>query len=106
MAWDTSQLYVNGELRIAAAPGLPGDFNHDSAVNAADYVTWRKGVGIESTPANYNLWRTNFGRTAAGSAAALSDATVPEPGALAIALFAAIAYAHRRVRLTRSQRRR
>ncbi len=24
---------------------LPGDFNHDGAVDAADYVVWRKNPG-------------------------------------------------------------
>jgi hypothetical protein len=54
-------------------PGLAGDFNGDGRVNAADYVVWRKTDG---TPAGYNLWRTNFGRTA-GSGSSLG--AVPEP---------------------------
>jgi hypothetical protein len=57
---------------------VPGDFNSDGAVDAADYVVWRKGVGIAPTQENYNLWRANFGRTSDGPA---SNATVPEPAA-------------------------
>ena len=39
---------------------LPGDFNHDGTVDAADYVVWRKTDG---TQAEYNTWRTHFGQT-------------------------------------------
>jgi hypothetical protein len=56
--------------------GLPGDFNEDGAVDAADYVVWRKTDG---TAPGYDEWRANFGRTAAGSSVAPAGA-VPEPG--------------------------
>ena len=59
LAWNTSQLYTTGVLSVAAA-GLPGDFNNNGTVDAADYVVWRKTDG---TPADYNTWRTNFGQT-------------------------------------------
>ena len=71
---------------------LPGDFNADGTVDAADYVTWRKGVGIAPTPENYNLWRGNFGASLGlGSGAAdpllrVPAATVPEPASLALLL--------------------
>ena len=58
---------------------LEEDYNGNGIVDAADYVVWRKGVGIESTQENYNHWRTNFGRTAGGSSA--SNMPVPEPSA-------------------------
>jgi hypothetical protein len=84
LMWNTSQLYTTGALNVA----LAGDYNFDSTVNAADYVVWRKGIGTESTPANYNLWRTNFGRAASGaglSATGSADAfAVPEPSIVAL----------------------
>ena len=40
--WNLSNLYTTGEITLAAAPSLPGDFNHDGTVDAADYVVWRK----------------------------------------------------------------
>ena len=46
---------------------LPGDYNHDGNVGAADYVAWR--LGSSPTPnsvADYNTWRSNFGATAGG----------------------------------------
>jgi hypothetical protein len=85
LEWNTTQLYTNGVLSVA----LPGDYNFDSTVDAADYVVWRKGIGIASTPENYNLWRTNFGRSASGGSA--SNATAPEPtAALLLVLGAAL----------------
>ena len=39
------------------------------AVDAADYVVWRRGLGTEYTQEYYNIWRANFGATAAGSGA-------------------------------------
>jgi hypothetical protein len=72
---DWSVEYMPTSVSLKVVEGLPGDFNNDGKVNAADYVAWAKGVGVASTPANYNLWRTNFGRTLAGSGSALP---VPE----------------------------
>ncbi|HEX2475324.1 MAG TPA: PEP-CTERM sorting domain-containing protein [Lacipirellulaceae bacterium] len=68
-----------GFVLYEAAPsggGLPGDYNNDGKVDAADYVVWRKRDGSQ---AGYNTWRTNFGRTA-GSGSAISGTAVPEPG--------------------------
>jgi hypothetical protein len=74
-------------------PAGPGDFNDDGAVDAADYVVWRKTDGSQGT---YDAWRTNFGDTAGG--ASLTMRAVPEPQALLIfagALFAAVPYRRR-----------
>jgi hypothetical protein len=66
-----------------ASSGLPGDYNFDGTVDAADYVVLRKGAGVAPTPANYNLWRTNFGNTLSGSGSADERADnlagIPEP---------------------------
>jgi hypothetical protein len=80
---------------VLTSDGLPGDFNHDDAVDGADYVVWRKLEGSTgndlAADANednvvdakdYGLWSGNFGRTnpsGAGSA-------VPEPTALYLTL--------------------
>ncbi|MCI0333394.1 MAG: autotransporter adhesin family protein [Planctomycetes bacterium] len=71
LAWNTSQLYVSGVLSIV--PGLPGDYNFDGTVDAADYVVWRKGFAS----GNYATWRANFGETASGGAG--DSNAVPEP---------------------------
>jgi hypothetical protein len=72
-----------GEFTVATA--IPGDFNFNGSVDAADYVVWRKTDG---SAADYNLWRSHFGQTA-GSGAALRFSrpisAVPEPACLALA---------------------
>jgi hypothetical protein len=65
---------------------LPGDFNDDGAVDAADYVVWRKLNSGDMVA--YNEWRTNFGRTSAGAGGEASGSgAVPEPASwLCVAL--------------------
>jgi hypothetical protein len=84
---------VQGVFRFAGAQDTPfvdalaGDFNNDGSVDAADYVVWRKNLGGQD---DYNLWRTNFGRTAgAGAAASLTSvvsSTVPEASSIVLLL--------------------
>jgi hypothetical protein len=64
--------------------GIPGDYNGDGAVNAADYVVWRKTDGSQ---AGYDTWRTNFGRTS-GSGSTLG--AVPEPASALLVTFGLI----------------
>jgi len=67
--------------------GLPGDFNHDGSVNAADYVVWRK---IDGSPGNYDLWRENFGNSMpGGGASAAVTPAVPEPTTWALTMVVA-----------------
>jgi hypothetical protein len=68
----TGTINIDATLNLIRA--LPGDFNLDQVVDAADYVTWRKNGG---TSAAFNTWRANFGSNTGTSAAA--SATVPEP---------------------------
>ena len=58
--------------------GVPGDYNRDGTVDAADYVVWRKTMGqtvpiyggadgngdSHITAGDYTVWKTNSGRTA------------------------------------------
>jgi hypothetical protein len=77
LAWDTSQLYNTGVIRLTSS-GILGDYNHNGVVDAADYVVWRKTDG---TPEAYNIWRAHFGQTI-GSGSASQTAAVPEPPTL------------------------
>jgi hypothetical protein len=66
-------------VTVAAPTVLPGDFNGDGLVDAADYVVWRRG-GAAYTPSDYITWRTHFGQTVfdVATGANLVAATVPE----------------------------
>jgi Animal haem peroxidase len=77
---------------------IEGDFDGDGAVDAADYVVWRKYEGTSNAwadgdgdgvvgPEDYAIWRTNFGRLAATGGGAANP--VPEPAMLWL-LFAAL----------------
>jgi hypothetical protein len=105
LAWDTSDLYSSGELSVVAV-GLGGDYNDDGAVDAADYVIWRKGGPLLNevdvpgaiNETDYDAWQTRFGTTAPGGGGS-ADGQVPEPGGLAmILLLAATILARRRGR--------
>jgi autotransporter-associated beta strand protein len=58
--------------------GLPGDFNGDGRVDAADFVVWRKTDG---TIPQYSLWRSYFGQSVGSGA--LQAGAVPETSAIA-----------------------
>ena len=64
-----------------AAPGLPGDYNQNNSVDAADYVLWRKTI---NTPAAYDTWRANFGNSngAGSDSLAQTAATLGTPAAM------------------------
>jgi hypothetical protein len=58
---------------------LPGDFNGDNVVDAADYTVWRDGLGSIYNMSHYALWKSNFGQAAGSGAGAGNLAAVPEP---------------------------
>jgi serralysin len=101
---ESVQLYQLQLSATALAPVLPGDFNADGIVDAADYVVWRKtsnqtGAGLAADAdfsqsvdaSDYQIWRTHFGETLANNSG-FTLAGVPEPSALALALLAALNY--------------
>ncbi len=100
LAWDTSGLYTTGVLSVASA-GLPGDYNNNGVVDAADYVVWRKNLGNatslpnDDTPGvgndDYSRWRAHYGQTAgSGSGEAIGVVAVPEPASWMLALSAVV----------------
>jgi hypothetical protein len=86
-------------IDYTAPLGVPGDYNGDNKVDAADYTIWRKNLGGDASAfaagsrdptlsgvvasGDYAFWRTKFG-TPAGSGASLNLGAVPEPCALAL----------------------
>lgn len=70
---------------------LPGDFNNDGTVDAADYTVWRNGLGSQYTAAQYDDWKANFGNSLDGAGAGLLPSgpgatgfasAVPEPSTM------------------------
>lgn len=90
-AWDLSGLYTEGVIGVTS---VPGDFNDDGLVDAADYAFWRDHLGSEvgvlandphGVPVgelHLATWEANYGRSVAQTVA------VPEPAALASVLIA------------------
>lgn len=92
------EMYVvslfNRNVYRIVADALPGDFNDDGNVDAADYTVWRDQVGQSSDTlandidgglvgqAQYDRWVANYGQTTSATA------TVPEPASLLAALLA------------------
>jgi endonuclease/exonuclease/phosphatase family metal-dependent hydrolase len=76
----TSQSAANALMTIPVsyevlAPSLPGDYNGDNVVDAADYTVWRDGGAPDDGIGGYNLWVSNYGSSN-------SAVSVPEPTAL------------------------
>ncbi|MGL4514403.1 MAG: PEP-CTERM sorting domain-containing protein [Lacipirellulaceae bacterium] len=85
---------------VGAPVSLPGDFNGDGLVNAADYTVWRDGgvllnetnsIGVTDT-ADYEVWVANYGASASMSSAS----AVPEPAAALLLLLGVVALRRRR----------
>lgn len=103
-AWDLTKLYTTGEVTLTGAGTvLPGDFNGDSLVDAADLAEWKADFGVNDSSdadgdgdtdgADFLAWQRQLGATA--SVASTAE-TVPEPtGALLVAL-SMLAYRRRR----------
>jgi hypothetical protein len=86
-------LIVGSTSVMLEAIGLPGDFNHDGTVDAADYVVWRKTDGTQT---GYNAWRTHFAQTVGGGAGASGNSAAPEPSTFILLLgILAMSFVHR-----------
>ena len=96
-----------------AVAGLPGDFNNDGVVDAADYTVYRDNLGGSSSALNgngsgsptvvqadYSLWRSQFGASSSPEAGA-SAAPEPLSATLLTLLFSCVAVCHRGARFIR-----
>ena len=83
------KFFSRHELPATIPEPVPGDFNQNGSVDAADYVVWRHGLGTTYTQTDYDVWRAHFGQTAGSGAAGYAlrasaeplSADVPEPQA-------------------------
>jgi autotransporter-associated beta strand protein len=89
------------DVTTGAVMGVPGDFNEDGKVDAADYAKWRANDGPNAPLPNdnglatqqerYDLWVASFGDMA-GSGSGSSLAAVPEPASMALVIFGLAAF--------------
>ena len=86
---------------------LPGDYNNNGKVDAADYVLWRNGGPLQNevadpgtvTPSDYTEWRARFGNMSPGSGTGIiQGAGVPEPLTGVLTLFAIVGCGILRIR--------
>lgn len=85
---------------MAAPPGLPGDYNNNGKVDAADYTVWRDNLGAPTEASlngngdgingvdngDYTRWKSNFGNMAGAASASV----VPEPTAAVLLILTAV----------------
>jgi hypothetical protein len=105
-------IYNPTDVKLLVVSALPGDYNRNGVVDAADYVEWRRHQGevfplynenpTATTPGlvdqeDYDFWRANFGLSVSGSAA-IANAAVPGPASLLLVILAASCEYLRRVR--------
>lgn len=80
------------DVALFTASDLPGDFNHDGAVDAADYVLWRKSpIQHGGNPGGYDTWHANFGTAAGAGGSPVAAPAVPEPAGFILVCIVAMA---------------
>jgi hypothetical protein len=57
----------------------PGDYSRNGAVDAGDYVSWRKGLGSTYNQNHYTVWRDNFGQITGSGTGGSASVAVSEP---------------------------
>ncbi len=93
-------------VRTNAIAANSADYNQNGIVDAADYVIWRKTLGLAAVPPgsgadgngdgtvngpDYDLWRSHFGNPfGAGAGGDLSSNTIPEPASFILLTIGAL----------------
>jgi hypothetical protein len=103
----------NDVVLFAQAAPLPGDYNQNGTVDAADYTVWRNNLGSLTSlpnddtagvgPDDYDRWKTHFGES--GGSGSGAGSAVPEPrGDVLVAICALVAMLASIASCTRSRR--
>jgi len=84
---------------------IPGDYNEDGTVNAADYSVWRNSLGQSGSglaadgngdshvdDADYDLWKLHFGETSGSGSGAAAKIATPEPMSCVLVMAALLAF--------------
>jgi autotransporter-associated beta strand protein len=69
---------------VSLRAGLPGDYNANGTVDAADYTVWRNGLDTKFSQHDYQVWRNNYGESGNGHGSA--HIAVPEPASASLLL--------------------
>jgi T5SS/PEP-CTERM-associated repeat protein len=98
-AFDHTQVTLSGFQVVA----LPGDYNHNGIVDAADYTVWRDSLGHTGSglaadgnlnnkidAGDYDVWKTHFGTHAGSGTGAAAE--VPEPATSMLLMWAAVGW--------------
>ena len=90
--FDSGGFFTYERSTGAAPPTTTGDYNHNTAVDAGDYVVWRRTFGNSASPngsgadgnsngtidqGDYTFWRGRYGNAPVGLGA--GSASIPEP---------------------------
>jgi hypothetical protein len=101
---DSVSLYLGDAFGDKAAfmyfaeAGLPGDYNGNGKVDAADYTVWRDNLGSGTSlpsgddtagvgPDDYTRWVNNFGMMSGSGSTLDGSSAVPEPASATLVLF-------------------
>lgn len=77
-------------LVIDAAVALPGDYNADGCVDAADYTVLRDSDMQATNPMALATWQTNYGRWLPGSGMPIPEPTAADLFAIGLTAIAAL----------------
>jgi hypothetical protein len=99
---DSYGVTISNFQALIGEMGLPGDYNENNVVDAADYTVWRDKLGQSvalpnegETPGqvtieDYNFWKSRFGQTSgSGAGGFVASGAVPEPTTIGSLLVAA-----------------
>lgn len=75
---------------IDAAVALPGDYNADGCVDAADYTVLRDSDMQATNPMVLATWQTNYGRWLPGSGMPIPEPTAADLFAIGLTAIAAL----------------
>jgi hypothetical protein len=111
-----SQTSGTQQLLLFVEHVLPGDYNGDRTVNAADYTVWRNAVQSGNLAADgngdgmvtrldYDVWKSHYGETLGGGSAVGASLlpVVPEPALQSLVLELSIILAAMRSRRLRTR---
>jgi hypothetical protein len=110
---DVAADWVAANLATLFPAALPGDYNEDGKVDAADYTVWRdrlnQAIALPNEAASpnvvdfadYDVWKANFGLSAGEGAGGRAATSVPEPATGVVCLAAMMLVPSRAWRRTR-----